>query len=60
MSFLHPGLVTGFPPEDPEYIIVSTDDGDTRDVHLSQVRFLPHTFSTIGEYLFQQIELNIF
>jgi len=49
MSFLHPGLVTGFPPEDPEYIIVSTDDGDTRDVHLSQVRFLPHTFSTIDK-----------
>jgi len=49
MSFLHPGLVTGFPPEDPEYIIVSTDDGDTRDVHLSQVRFLPDTFSTIDK-----------
>ena len=48
MNYLHPGLVTGFVQEDPEYVIVSTDDGDTRDVHFDQIRFLPNSFSTLG------------
>ena len=48
MNYLHPGLVTGFVQEDPEYVIVSTDDGDTRDVHFDQIRFLPNNFSTLG------------
>ena len=48
MSFLHPGLVTGLAgPRDPGYVIVSTDDGDQRDVHISQVRHLPPSFSTL-------------
>jgi len=47
MNHLHPGLVTGFVQEDPEYVIVSTDDGDTRDVHFDQIRFLPNSFSTL-------------
>jgi len=47
MNFLHPGIVTGFVQEEPEYVIVSTDDGDTRDVHIQQIRFLPRNFSTL-------------
>ena len=48
MSFLHPGLVTGLAgPGDPGYVLVSTDDGDQRDVHISQVRHLPPSFSTL-------------
>ena len=39
MNFLHPGIVTGFVQEEPDYVIVSTDDGDTRDVHIQQIRF---------------------
>jgi len=47
MNFLHPGIVTGFVQEEPDYVIVSTDDGDTRDVHIQQIRFLPRSFSTL-------------
>ena len=46
MNYLHPGIVTGL--DDSQYVIVSTDDGDTRDVHINQVRLLPTDFSTLG------------
>jgi len=45
MNYLHPGIVTGL--DDSKYVIVSTDDGDTRDVHINQVRLLPTQFSTL-------------
>ena len=49
INYLHPGIVTGFDDEDQEYVIVSTDDGDTRDVHIKQIRLLPTDFATLGE-----------
>ena len=49
MNFLHPGIVTGFVQEEPDYVIVSTDDGDTRDVHIQQIRFaIMDLFAKIG------------
>ena len=61
MNYLHPGLVTGFVQEDPEYVIVSTDDGDTRDVHFDQIRFLPNSFSTLGTiYMLIPTTYNMF
>ena len=50
ISFLHPGLVTGLEDE-PGYVVVSTDDGDTRDVRLDQVRLLPPDFATLGKHV---------
>ena len=50
ISFLHPGLVTGL-EEEPGYVVVSTDDGDTRDVRLDQVRLLPPDFATLGKHV---------
>jgi len=46
MNFLHPALVTGMEEVEEEYVVVTTDDGDTRDLHIDQIRFLPHDFST--------------
>jgi len=40
MSFLHPGVVTGY-DLDEEYVFVQLDDGDCRDVHITQIRYLP-------------------
>jgi len=45
MTFLHPALVTGLQEAEEEYVVVTTDDGDTRDLHIDQIRFLPQDFS---------------
>lgn len=48
MTFLHPALVTGLEEAEEEYVVVTTDDGDTRDLHIDQIRFLPQDFSASG------------
>merc|ERR1712062_794795 len=38
MNYLLPGIVTGL--DDSQYVTVSTDDGDTRDVHINQIPWI--------------------
>ena len=48
MSYLHPGTVIG-PDFESDYVLVQLDDGDSRDVHIDQVRFLPENYPHVGE-----------
>lgn len=48
LSYLHPGTVTG-PDFDSQYVLVHLDDGDSRDVHIDQVRYLPDNYPHVGE-----------
>ena len=48
MNFLHPALVTNMEEAEDEFVVVTTDDGDTRDLHIDQIRLLPQTFSSSG------------
>lgn len=48
MSYLHPGTIIG-PDFDSDYVLVQLDDGDSRDVNVDQVRFLPENYSHVGE-----------
>ena len=48
MSYLHPGTVIG-PDFESDYVLVQLDDGDSRDVHIDQVRFLPEHYPHVGE-----------
>ena len=50
MSYLHPGTVIG-PDFESDYVLVQLDDGDSRDVHIDQVRFLPENYPHVGELL---------
>jgi len=47
MNFLHPAVVTSLEDREEEYVVVTTDDGDTRDLHIKQIRLLPEDFSTL-------------
>lgn len=47
MNYLHPAVVTSLEDAEKEYVVVTTDDGDTRDLHIQQVRFLSEDFSTL-------------
>ena len=48
MNYLHPGTVTG-PDTDTSYIVIQLDDGDSRDIHIDQVRYLPHNYPIVGK-----------
>ena len=50
MNFLHPGTVAG-PDIDEKFVIIQLDDGDSRDIHVDQVRFLPDNYPFVGELL---------
>lgn len=50
LSYLHPSTVVG-PDNDDEYILVQLDDGDSRDVHIEQVRFLPDSYPIVGRII---------
>jgi len=46
MNYLHPGTVAGADIDD-EYVIIQLDDGDSRDIHLSQIRYLPEDYPVV-------------
>ena len=48
MTYLHPGTVAA-PDTDQEYVVVALDDGDSRDIHFSRVRYLPPGYPLIGK-----------
>ena len=48
MNYLHPGTVAG-PDIDPNYVIIQLDDGDSRDIHIHQVRYLPEDYPLVGK-----------
>ena len=50
MTYLHPGTVTG-PDSDQDYVIIQLDDGDCRDIHHTQIRYLPPQYPIIGKFL---------
>jgi len=43
INYLHPGTVAG-PDIDSDYVIIQLDDGDCRDIHIDQVRYLPTNY----------------
>ena len=46
MSYLHPGAVAGF-DGDENFAIIQLDDGDSRDIHIDQIRYLPQNYPLI-------------
>jgi hypothetical protein len=50
MNYLHPGTVAG-PDIDQNFVLIQLDDGDSRDIHVDQVRFLPDNYPFVGELL---------
>ena len=54
MNYLHPGTVAG-PDSDLDFIIIQLDDGDSRDIHIDQVRLLPENYPFVG--IFQIVKL---
>ena len=48
MNYLHPGTVAG-PDIDEDYVIIQLDDGDSRDIHIHQVRYLPEGYPLVGK-----------
>jgi len=48
MNYLHPGTVAG-PDVDKNYVIIQLDDGDSRDIHIDQVRYLPEDYPFVAE-----------
>ena len=50
INYLHPGTVAG-PDIDQNFVIIQLDDGDRRDIHVDQVRFLPDNYPFVGELL---------
>eukprot|EP00092_Neocalanus_flemingeri_P033461 GFUD01036378.1.p1 GENE.GFUD01036378.1~~GFUD01036378.1.p1 ORF type:complete len:1011 (-),score=265.43 GFUD01036378.1:60-3092(-) len=46
MNYLHPGTVAG-PDVDEDYVIIQLDDGDSRDIHIDQVRYLPENYPLV-------------
>ena len=59
LSYLHPSTVVG-PDHDDDYILVQLDDGDSRDVHIEQVRYLPQNYPVVGEENHLLFLLDIF
>ena len=47
MTYLHPGTVSA-PDTDASYVVIQLDDGDSRDIHFSQVRYLPPDYPIVG------------
>ena len=50
MNYLHPGTVAG-PDVDENYVIIQLDDGDSRDIHIDQVRYLPENYPLVGKLI---------
>ena len=48
MNYLHPGTVAG-PDIDKNFVIIQLDDGDSRDIHIDQVRYLPEGYPFVGK-----------
>ena len=48
MNFLYPGTVVG-PDIDENFVIIQLDDGDSRDIHIDQVRYLPEGYPFVGK-----------
>ena len=48
MNYLHPGTVAG-PDIDKNFVIIQLDDGDIRDIHVDQVRYLPEDYPFVGK-----------
>merc|ERR1711915_988247 len=46
INYLHPGTVAG-PDVDENYVIIQLDDGDSRDIHIDQVRYLPEDYPLV-------------
>ena len=53
MTYLHPGTVTG-PDTDQDYVVIQLDDGDCRDIHHTQIRYLPPHYPIIGKRGFME------
>ena len=51
INYLHPGTVAG-PDIDKDYVIIQLDDGDCRDIHIDQVRYLPTNYPILGKNTF--------
>ena len=49
MNYLHPGTVAG-PDSDQDFVIIQLDDGDSRDIHVDQVRLLPENYPFVGRF----------
>ena len=49
MTYLHPGTVTGPDTTDTNYVVIQLDDGDSRDIHIDQVRYLPDNYPFVGK-----------
>ena len=47
MNYLHPGTVAA-PDSDQDFVIIQLDDGDSRDIHINQVRLLPENYPFVG------------
>jgi hypothetical protein len=54
-QYLHPGTIapsgTPDPKLDGNYINVELDDGDSRDIHIDYIRYLPQDYPTLGMYI---------
>ena len=48
MNYLYPGTVVG-PDIDENFVIIQLDDGDSRDIHIDQVRYLPEGYPFVGK-----------
>jgi hypothetical protein len=48
MTCLHPGTIVGHEMEEG-YVIIQHDDGDCRDIHIDQVRYLPENYPLYGK-----------
>ena len=48
MNYLHPGTVVG-PDDGSEYLMIQLDDGDSREIHIDQIRHLPENYPIIGK-----------
>jgi len=48
INYLHPGTVAG-PDVDENYVIIQLDDGDSRDIHIDQVRYLPEDYPLVAD-----------
>ena len=47
MNYLHPGTVAG-PDSDENFVIIQLDDGDSRDIHVDFIRYLPADYPIVG------------
>ena len=48
MTCLHPGIIVGHELEEG-FVIIQHDDGDCRDIHVDQVRYLPENYPLFGK-----------